>query len=491
MKDLKQRAIRGGFAKGCGQATKFLIRIGSVMILSRLLEPRDFGLVGMVTAFTGVFGIFMDFGLSAATVQRETITEEQLTALFWTNMLVGVTLASLSLFGAPAVAHFYHEPRLVGVMAVLAAGFVFNAAGVQHSAILERQMRFIALAAIDLFSMIVGIAVGITMALSGLRYWSLVGMTITIPAVSTSCLWMASKWVPGRPRKESGVRPMLKFGGTITLNSLIVYVAYNLEKVLLGRYWGAETVGIYGRAFQLINIPTDNLNSAAGAVAFAALSRLQDDTPRLKKYFLKAYSLILAVTLPIAIICALFADDLILVLLGPKWKDAAILFRLLAPTILAFGLMNPLGWLLVSLGLVQKSLKIALVTAPIVITGCVLGLPYGPKGVAFAYSAVMALWVFPHLAWCVRGTPISFGELLRALSRPLVSAILAGLLSFAVRLFLLQPLSPLPRLIVAGALFGAVYMGILLYVMGQKTLYLGVVRELRKSSSGSEALASV
>jgi len=283
---------------------------------------------------------------------------------------------------------------------------------------------------------------------------------------------------------------MLKFGGTITLNGLVVYVAYNLEKVLLGRFWGAETVGIYGRAFQLINIPTENLNSAAGAVAFAALSRLQDDPPRLKKYFLKGYSLVLALTLPVAIICALFADDLIFVLLGPKWKDAAVLFRLLAPTILAFGLMNPLGWLLISLGLVEKSLKIALVTAPLVITGCVIGLPYGPKGVAFAYSTVMALWVIPHLAWCVHGTVISFGELLRALSRPLFSAILAGLLAFAVRFFPVHSLSPLPRLALGCTVFLGAYLAILMYVMGQKSLYLSIVRELRKASPAGEALVS-
>ncbi len=99
---------------------------------------------------------------------------------------------------------------------------------------------------------------------------------------------------------------------------------------------------IYGRAYQLINIPTDNLNSAVGEVAFSALSRIQDDPVRLKSYFLKGYSLVLAMTLPITIACALFADDLVLVLLGPKWKDSAAIFRFLAPTILVFAIANPL-----------------------------------------------------------------------------------------------------------------------------------------------------
>ena len=135
---------------------------------------------------------------------------------------------------------------------------------------------------------------------------------------------------------------MMRFGGTMTLNGLVLYVAYNFENVLLGRFWGAEAIGVYGRASQLIRIPTDNLNSAVGEVAFSALSRVQDDPDRLKRYFLKGYSLVLALTLPITIACALFANDLVLVLLGPKWKDATEIFRLLAPTILVFAMANPL-----------------------------------------------------------------------------------------------------------------------------------------------------
>ena len=109
-------------------------------------------------------------------------------------------------------------------------------------------------------------------------------------------------------------------------------------------------------------------------------------------------------------------------------------FACLAPTILIFALINPLGWLLYSLGLVKRGLKIALVFAPTIIAGYVMGLPYGPKGVAFAYSAVLTLWVIPFIAWCVHGTVISFRDILMTVSRPLASGIVAGGLAFGVRL---------------------------------------------------------
>src|SRR4029077_7310094 len=122
--------------------------------------------------------------------------------------------------------------------------------------------------------------VAMTLAKMGFGYWALVGMTVTLPLTTTIGVWTATAWMPGLPRRNAGVRSLMRFGGTLTLNGLVVYVAYNLEKVLLGRFWGAEAIGIYGRAYQLITIPTDNLNSAIGGVAFSALSRIKEDQPR-------------------------------------------------------------------------------------------------------------------------------------------------------------------------------------------------------------------
>jgi O-antigen/teichoic acid export membrane protein len=492
MKDLKERTIRGGYARGVALAASFLLRVGSLMVLARLLEPKDFGLLGMVTAFTGVLSLFRDFGLSAAAIQRATVTEEQTSTLFWINILFGAILTIIAVLLAPVVATFYHEPRLFWVTSVVATGFLFNGAGVQHSVLLQRQMRFTTLALIDIGSLIVSTAIAIGAARAGYGYWSLVAMSVSLPLSSTVCLWLASAWVPGVPHRGVGIRSMMRFGGTITLNGLIVYVASNFEKVLLGRFWGAEALGIYGRAFQLIRIPTDNLNSAVGDVAFSALSRIQDDPSRLKRYFLKGYSLVLALTLPITIACALFADDVIFVLLGPKWKEAAGIFRLLAPTILAMAMANPLGWLLTSIGLVGRGLKIALVISPLMIASYIIGLPYGPRGVALAYSAVMTLWLIPGIAWCVQGTVISFWDILRGVSRPLASIIPAAGLAFGIRLYVGQALSPLPRLLLESTILLFTYSGVLLFVAGQKAFYLDLLRGLKGPSPVKEKdLASV
>jgi PST family polysaccharide transporter len=268
----------------------------------------------------------------------------------------------------------------------------------------------------------------------------------------------------------------MRFGGTLTLNGLVMYIATNLDKVLLGRFWGTEALGIYGRAYQLINIPSDNLNSAAGGVAFAALSRIQEDTARFKSYFLKGYSLTLSLTVPITFTCALFADDIIMVFLGPKWKSAALIFRMLAPTTLTFAVLNPLGWLLSSLGLVGRGLKMALVFGPALILGYLLGLPYGPKGVAFSYSVVSIAIVIPLIAWAARGTPISLRDLLLVISQPLFSGAVAAALGFGLHLIYGPMLHPLPRLALGVGIVVLAYVGVLFYAMGQKAFYLDLFR---------------
>jgi O-antigen/teichoic acid export membrane protein len=480
MHDLKARTIRGGAARLASQAASLVLRTGALVVLARLLDPKDFGLVGMVTAFTGVLTWFRDFGLSAAAVQRPEITTQQHSTLFWINVLFGALLALVTVAAAPAIAAFYQEPRLVWVAAVLGTAFLFNAVGIQHSALLQRQMRFTAMAVISMMSLTAGTAIAICGAAIGYGYWALVASSVATPLVASIGFWLATGWIPGLPRRRAGIRSMMHFGGTLTLNGIVAYVGFNADKVMIGRFLGVDAVGIYGRGFQLVNMPTDNVNSAVGEVAFSALSRLQNDPARLRSYFLKGFSFVLGLTLPITIACALFADDLVLVLLGPKWHASTEIVRLLAPTIVVMAVINPMGWLISSLGLVRRSLKIALVFTPLMVLGCVLGLPYGATGVAFAYSAVMVLWMVPHVAWCVHGTAISLRDVAATVIRPLASGVVAGAVGYAARLTCGEFLPPLLKLILESGVLAVTFFTVLIFVAGQKALYVDLLRGLSR-----------
>jgi PST family polysaccharide transporter len=476
--DLKRSTTRGAFVSLGGQAATFVLRTGSMVILARLLTPKDFGLVGMVTAVTGFLGMFKDAGLSMATVQRDSVTHAQTSTLFWINVAVGGGLATICVLIAPALVAFYGEPRLFWVTAASGTSFLFNGAAAQHRAMLQRGMRFLPLAIIDIVSLVSSLAVGIGMALAGTRYWALVAAALSQQAVGASGAWLAARWIPGKPRRRSGVRSMLMYGGAVTANGIVGYLAFNADKVLLGRFLGAEALGIYGRAYQLINLPTDNLNSTISLVAFPALSRVQDDPARLRSYFLKGYSLFLSLVFPITVGCALFAEDIIRIFLGAQWHEAVAIFRLLAPTILASAVCNQFYWLMQATGRVGRALRIALVVTPVLILGYALGLPYGPAGVAAGFSASMVLLIVPMILYGKRGTLITAGDIVWAVGRPALSIVLGAAAALALRGFLGLVQPAFLRLVIETAVLFGVYILVLLFILKQKKVYLDLLRAI-------------
>ena len=361
--DIKRVALRGGLAKLISQAGNSALRFGFLIVAARLLEPKDFGLVAMVTVFTAVLDLFSTAGLSSATVQKSTVNTEQISTLFWINILVGVTLSIVCVLIAPLVVAFYHEPRLFWVTVVMGAGFIFNAAGVQHLALLQRQMRYATLAIIEFSCQLATFGLALCLALDGYGYWALVAAAIALPAAMTISTWTATGWIPGLPKRKADIRSMLHFGGTLTLNGVVSYVTVNFDKFLVGRVWGATALGNYSVAAQLITTPVSHLNLALGGVTFSALSRLQNDAVRFRSYFLKGYALNVSLTLPIIIFSAVFANDIVLVALGQKWADAAIIFQMLAPAVLFIALVNPLVWVLFASHRHVRSLLLALVIA--------------------------------------------------------------------------------------------------------------------------------
>jgi PST family polysaccharide transporter len=470
--------VRGGFAAVSAQGLKFVIQTATTMVLARLLSPQDFGLQGMVVAMTGFLGLFQDAGLGMATVQRLEVTHEQTSTLFWINVAVGAILATLCAALAPLLVAFYHEPRLYWVAVISGATFVFTGLAAQHGALLQRGMRFVTLAKIGVLSLMVGSVTGIVMALLGCRYWSLVGMAMASSIVGTASVWLAVPWIPGLPRRRSGVRSMLRFGGLATCESFVVFLAWNAEKILLGRFWGADALGLYGRAYQLVTLPVQQLNISLTGVAFPALSRIQHDAERHAKSFLRGYYLLISLTIPITITCALFAEEIVGIVLGAKWMAAAPILRLLAPVGLVCALANPLSWLVSSRGRIGRALSISAAMTPLVILGIVLGLSHGPEGVALGYSLAMTLVLIPIAAWSKVGTGITWLDLWGATKRPFLSGLLAGAAGLLVKLTLGGTLPLIPYLSLGVGFVLGIYAWILLIAMNQKHVYLDLLSHL-------------
>ncbi len=475
--DLARKAARGVLVSIGAQVSIFLLRTGSLMVLARLLLKEDFGLVNMVTAFTGFLGLLRDAGLGMATVQRVSITKAQASTLFWVNLGMGGLLTLLAAAAAPFLTRFYQEPRLFWITVALGTVFIFNGTGAQHRAMLQRSMRFAALAVIDSTSIVLSIAAGIGTAVAGHGYWALVVMLVSQSVVSALGAWLATGWIPGTPQRRSGIGSMLVYGGTLTLNNLIVYLGFNADKVLIGRVWGAEALGIYGRAYQLISLGTDNLNSTIGSVAFPALSRVQNDPARFRTYFLKGYSHFLSLVMPITMECALFADDIILIFLGPKWHEAAGIFRFLAPSILAFALASPFAWLMQAGGRAGRCLRIALAVTPALILSYILGLKHGPHGVAAGFSITMVLVTVPVILWAKHGTLITTRDIFKAVAPSFTSIGMGIAAALALWPIVNGVEPPIARLVAESTILFGAYLFTLLFLMKQKSVYIRLLRE--------------
>jgi PST family polysaccharide transporter len=419
--DLKGRAVRGGAFTLGGQGMSFLLQMASTVILARLLTPQDYGLIAMITAVTGFVALFKDLGLSMATVQKDIITHEQISTLFWINVALSVIVMLVALALAPAIAWFSGEPKLQPLTLVMAVGFVFGGLCAQHSALLRRQMRFGTLALIDILQLAVSVVVGIITALAGAGVWALVYMTLSGSLFNAVAVWIVCRWRPSLPVRHAGVRSMLGFGANLTGFNILNYFARNLDNVLIGRVCGSVSLGLYAKAYGLLMFPITQITAPITSVAVPALSRLQNDPEQYKRYYYRAINVIAFITMPLVLILAALSKEIILIVLGDQWVGAARIFKVLAFVALIQPIgANPTGWVFVSLGQTDRFLRWGMFIVPITIASFVIGLPWGVLGVALSYMICGYLMLVPCLWWAFRCSPLSIYGWLRAIGRPLI-----------------------------------------------------------------------
>lgn len=459
--DIKGRTVRGGAVIAVSQILKQILSVGSAVILARLLGPENIGLVAMVTVLTGFIDSFNDLGLSAATVQRAEINQQQVSTLFWINVALSTLLALLTAALAPLNAWFYGEPRLMLVTLALAIDFIFTGLSVQHRALLRRQMMFTSLSVIDILSTVVSIAVGVSAALAGFGYWSLVLMKLGGAPVEIIGAWSLCRWRPGRPARTQGLRSMIAFGGNLTGFRLVTYVARNLDNVLIGRFFGAVQLGLYTRAYGLLLLPLRRINEPFAGVTWPALSRLTDAPDRYRQAYTKMVASLCLITIPLVAWMMGAADWFILVLLGPEWNGASQMFMWLGISGLIEPFSSTTGWLFVSQGRTREQFHWSIVSTIITVASILAGLPWGPVGVAAAYGLVGLLIRTPLLFWLVgRSGPVSTKDLYRDVA-PFAAISVAVLLSLLAFRLWLAGTNPLFNLIMSISIAGVVTLSVL------------------------------
>jgi len=422
--DLANLTARGGAVTIATQGIKFLLSLGTTVVLARLLTPNDYGLIGMVVVITGFMTMFRDLGLSTATIQKEEINEAQISTLFWINVGFSLAIMFITIALAPAVSWFYGEPRLTWVTVAYAVGFLFGGLAVQHEALLKRQMRFTAIAIIEMTSLALSIGAAITLGWYGAHYWALVVSQLLLALTYAVGVWSICRWRPGRPVRGSGIRSMLAFGGNVTGFSVLNYFARNLDNLLIGKVWGSQQLGFYSKSYQLLLLPIDQINAPIASVAVPALSRLNDSPERYRRSYLRIIEKIALITMPGIALMIATSDWLVRIVLGAQWSGAAPIFAVLGLAGLVQPIANTVGWLFISQGRTRHMFQWGLIGCTMIIVSIIGGLRWGAMGVAISYSAVSAIIVTPLLFWFAgREGPVRAKDFYRTIAPAAVASV--------------------------------------------------------------------
>ena len=469
-RNLKEKSVRGALFMGIWNGFDFILRMATSVILARILVPEDFGLVAMVYAVTGMIDGVRDLGLSTATVQRHGITHEQVSNLFWINVSAGILFFLFFSVASYGIANFYNEPKLIAITVAISTTFIMSGLTVQHEALLSRQIKQGQIMVIRLSADLASMLLAIMFAVGGYEYWALVFREIIRSLLIVSGFWICCPWLPGLPSKNAGIRELLRFGRDISATHLLIGMISRVDGLIVGKYFGANSVGLYRQAYNLMMVPIDQLNGPILSVAQPGLSRLQSEPERYRRYYQKILFFITAATIPIGIITAVFSKEITILLLGEKWINASDFLRIFAVAAALRPAIGTSAIVLITCGKSTRYLLLAAAHSVALLIFMLAGIKWGAVGVACAHVGTTVVLMVPKLYYSFLGTPISFRVFFQTTRSPTIAGIIMASFLMACLSFKLLSEVGLSYIIFSGV--GLIIYIAILFLRGDSREYI-------------------
>ena len=384
-------------------------------------------------AVTAIAERFKDLGLALVTVQRKKIGYEEVNALFWLNAALGVAVFLLIAACAKPISAFYGDPRLVTITVAIAVCFLFGGVTIQHQALLRRQMAFGKIAVVQLASSMLSIVVAVVLAVAGFNYWALVAREVARSVFSALGSWVAFPWMPGRPSWRREFKTMLFFGRDVTAFNLIWFLAHNLDQILVGKLFGATALGLYRQGINLVLAPVTQLYYPINSVAEAALSRLQGEAVVYRRYYVRILGAISSISMPLVAFLAVFAEEVVMVALGPNWTAAAEFVRILAIAGFIKPATTTAGFVMTSCGKSRRYVWWGTLSSLALATCLLIGALDGATGIAWGHVVAAYLFSIPLLYVGFKGTPIRVKDFLLATARPVIASLIMSAILFGLK----------------------------------------------------------
>jgi O-antigen/teichoic acid export membrane protein len=458
--------VRGGGWVLLAQAVGTAVRVLSTFILARLLMPADFGLYAIVAAVAGGLLIFKDLGLPDAVIQAPSLTDKQVSSLFWVNLGFSVAVAGCLVAVSPVFGRFFAQPRLSGILVVWSLTIVFGALSAQHLALLNRAMLFAGVSKISMVAAIISSVGAVTLAWYGGAYWALVLRDVMNEALLAAGVWFLCRWRPKKPSRRSGTRPLLVFGGHSVVSFIVRRTTRNLDRTLLGWRFGPVVAGWYHTAFELAAMFTSLVADPLRNVAVSSLSKLRAQPERFKQQYLKAISAVAFAGFAATAVVVVTSGDLVAVFLGPKWQRSGEILRILGVGTGVSAIYMTNIWLHFAVGRADRMARWTFLEAGLIGVAVTVGLRFGAEGVAWGYTLSMCILCITGLWYAGRPVGLTPGETTAALWRPAVAATVAGSLCYYVVLETGFVQAHATRVLFFCASFGPVYFGLVLMLSG-------------------------
>jgi lipopolysaccharide exporter len=409
------------------------LQFGQMMILARLLAPSDFGIMAVVVSVTAFMLVFTDLGVSTAIIHYQEITHEELSSLYWLNIIVGAVLMIALIVSSPLISRLYHEPALTPFLALISVNFLFLAVGQQLRVVAEKALRFSMLARVEILAAIGGCGTAVIWAWYRPSVYALVSGVLVNGFLQAVLLWILGSdgWRPAARLDLKGVRRFLKFGAYIVGGDFVNSLNRQADILVGGRFFPASVLGTYSLPRNLCLTFSLVTNPIITRVGLPVMAKTQEDKAFLKSVYLKTMRMTASVNVPVYLAIAVFSHDVVSVVFGTKWISSAPLLVFLAIWGLFRSCANPVGSLLFAIGRADRSFWSSIVQLCIVFPGLWGVAHFGIKGLAIGQVAIMAGALVPGWYFLVRPScGARLGEYLMTLLGPLSAGAFAVLIAY-------------------------------------------------------------
>lgn len=451
------------------QVSNQVLSIGVMIVLARLLNPEDFGTVALSDVFLGFAFLFADLGMGPAIIQRKEIDESYLSTCFWVSVITGIGIMLLLWSAAPFIAAFYEREILRSVIMFSSITFLLGAFTSIHKTILTKKLEFDKIAYINIASKIISAVASIGIAFLGFGVWSLVLGGVVAHALIIPFAWRLEKWRPRFLFSKKCFTDMFGFSSNLLAFNFFNYFARNFDNLIIGRVLGAEMLGYYSLAYNVMLKPLQYISWSVGNVLFPALSSLQENTERVRSAYIKIVRSVSLVTFPMMFGLMIVSREFILTFYGDKWEPVIIPLQILCVVGAMQSIGTTVGVVFNSQGRSDLQLKWGVFASSVYVVAFLIGVKFGLIGLILLYVAVgIPMWPLSH-AIANRLIGLDMKTFLKSM---LPAAAASGLMLLALtllKMFYIQSLNlktyfALMILILLGGVFYAVFLHLLFKV---------------------------